>query len=139
VAELGKAGGFKGLSNAFTRPNFARSCTFCEATLISLGERVLFECESIERGAHEWVGLRSRVTEVRRLGPVLHACACSDVACDGSTEKTKAADSLRGFSGRDLDRFKADRQLTQCESLPQAVFFWHPPRPEGRRFLPRYA
>jgi hypothetical protein len=25
-------------------------------------------------------------------------------------EKTKAADSLRGFSGRDLDRFKADRQ-----------------------------
>lgn len=27
-----------------------------------------------------------------------------------ATAKKLAADSLRGFSGRDLDRFKADRQ-----------------------------
>jgi hypothetical protein len=26
-------------------------------------------------------------------------------ACDGGPEKTKAADSLRGFSGLDLDKF----------------------------------
>lgn len=31
-------------------------------------------------------------------------------ARDGGPEKKKAADSLRGFSGRNLDRFKADRQ-----------------------------
>ena len=29
---------------------------------------------------------------------------------DGEPGKTKAADSLRGFSGRNLDWFKADRQ-----------------------------
>jgi hypothetical protein len=33
-----------------------------------------------------------------------------ELARDGRPERTKAADSLRGFSGRDLDRFKADRQ-----------------------------
>ena len=43
-------------------------------------------------------------------GPGQHASDCWEAARDGSPQKTKAADSLRGFSGRDLDWFKADRQ-----------------------------
>lgn len=43
----------------------------------------------------------SRVECVRELGGVVR---------ERSTRKTKAADSLRGFSGRNLDKFKADGQ-----------------------------
>ncbi len=40
----------------------------------------------------------------------LRAFACWQVGHELAPEKKKAADSLRGFSGRNLDRFKADRQ-----------------------------